>query len=104
MTPEDLAGIQAALERVAGQLRGIERELGELVGSLTPVYHYDDDMLEGARPYDLAAELFTALECLLADFIRPAIELATEEARVTPETVQQAWWLRNHRGCGEPDL
>jgi hypothetical protein len=38
-------------------------------------------MVEGRKPYDLAFELRTALECLLADNIRPAIELTTRLRR-----------------------
>lgn len=73
-----MARALAGLERIARRLRRIERDMGELLRDLPPG---DDDMVEGSKPYDRAFELRTALECLLADKIRPAVELTARLRR-----------------------
>jgi hypothetical protein len=55
-------------------------------------------MLEDRIPPDLATELVIALDCLLAQYLLPALELTERASRWTEAQVRREWRKRNPRG------
>lgn len=88
---------QADLAEMARQLRAIARRSRKLRRSL-PESRERDAMLEDRIPPDLTTELVIAVECLLAQYILPALQLSDRASRWTEAQVRREWRKRNPPG------
>jgi len=84
---------QEICARVAGTLLGIEDELRRTLESL-PESPERDRMEEGMMAPDVATDVRGALECVLADDLRPAIQTMHSAASVTDASLEREWRAR----------
>ena len=79
---------QAALAGVALELVAIADRLQRIHDELPPSPNREA-MLEHRVPRDVATEIYGAIEAVLVDEIRPAIEYLEAASRVTAEELRQ---------------
>jgi hypothetical protein len=79
---------QAALAEVAMVLVAIADRLQRIHDALRPSPNLDA-MLEHRVPRDVATELYGAIEAVLVDEVRPAIEYLEAASRVTAEELRE---------------
>jgi hypothetical protein len=91
------ARAQAALSDAACQLLAVVDLLEQVHAGLPPPADIED-RLEGFKAYDVTTDILGAIECVLADDLRPAIGSLLRSATVTDEELQRehhAWlWRR----------
>ena len=81
---------QVALAAVALELVGIADRLQQVHDALPPS-PAREAMLEHRVPRDVATELYGAIESVLVDEVRPAIEYLEAASRVTAEELRVRW-------------
>jgi len=84
---------QAALAEIALQLIAIEDRLQRIHDEL-PVSPGRESMWEHRRPYDVATDLYGAIECVVVDLLRPMIEQLERASRVTAEELGERFRAR----------
>ena len=82
------AEAQAALAEIALELVAITDRLQQIHDAL-PASRRRDAMLEHRVPRDVATELVGAIECVVADQLRPAIEYIEAASRMTAEELRE---------------
>jgi hypothetical protein len=89
-----IAKIQAALAETATELRRIDQRLDEHLAALPPSAEYSDPLLDWEVPPTMEAELFTALEYIRYELLRPLVEICEKESRITLAMVEAEWAQR----------
>lgn len=89
-----IAKIQAALAETATELRRIDQRLDEHLAALPPSAEYSDPLLDWEVPPTMEAELFTALEYIRYELLRPLVEICEKESRITLAMVEAEWVQR----------
>lgn len=73
---------QLALGEEAGKLLRVADALEEVLQGLPPPEDLND-RLEHLKPFDVATEVLTTIECVLEGNVRPAIRVLERAAQVT---------------------
>jgi hypothetical protein len=95
MEREELgARAQRGLWKVVGILLRVEDVLGDLARDLPDS---DEDMLQDRRPEDVSLAVEAAIQCAIADDLRPMIERLKRAASVTSTELLREWGLREMR-------
>jgi len=81
-----LAGIALELVAITDRLQRIHDELPESPNR--------EAMWAHERPFDVATEIYGAIECVLADHLRTVIEYVESAARVTAEDLRERFEQR----------
>jgi hypothetical protein len=86
---------QAALGAAVLQLLALVDLLEEVHAGLPPPTDINDRQ-EGDKPYDVATDVLAAIECVLEDDLRPAIESLQRSATATDEELGRQYleWLK----------
>lgn len=87
------AVVQAGLARLARRLQELEGQARALRRAI-PGSARRAAMQEDEIPPDVATELVAAIECLIADCVKPATRIAREASRLTEATLEREWRKR----------
>ncbi len=96
MERDRVQAAQDTLAQIAGEILSIEDRLSRVLWGL-PESPKRDAMEEGEIPCDVATDLRGALECVLADSLRPAIRTLEQAASATDTRLKGEWCERQKR-------
>ncbi len=87
---------QLALGEAVNQLLGVADALELIHESLPPPADLNHRH-EHRKPFDVAAEVLATIECVLEDYVRPAIRDLERAARITDEELELEFSDRRSR-------
>ncbi|HEV7671153.1 MAG TPA: hypothetical protein VGS22_21770 [Thermoanaerobaculia bacterium] len=89
---------QSALGEGAYQLLAAEDAL-KLVSEALSASEDEDERQEHQKPFDVATEVLATVECVVDDFLRPAIRALQRAAQITDAELEREFLDRRRKGC-----